>query len=793
MSEDTDLPRIPHRGHYSADKCADRLEWLREQTGAPMRKLGEYDVDPQELQGNIENFIGMAQVPVGVAGPLLIHGDHIRGQAFAPLATTEGALVASAARGARGLTMAGGVRVRFVHQHMVRAPLFILDTMADAFRLSDWIEQHIEELQVQVRHTSSHAKLNSLRPFVLGNALHLRFVYNTGDASGQNMTTACTWKACQWILEHVRDLHIRHFVIEANMSGDKKVSFLSYVDGRGVRVLAETFVPEAVLESVFKVTSKDLLETVHAFMAGSLHAGMVGFNINVANIIAAIFTATGQDIGSVHESALGQLSVRPAEGGIYASLLLPTLVVGTVGGGTALPTQRDCLELMGCYGAGKLGRFAEIIAAYSLALDLSTLSAISGGQFAAAHEKLGRNRPEDGLQEEHLTPEFFAAVLAPSAHNGEEIVVEEIEPFDIDTSSSILSSLTGTQLKKKVGHFPYRIRFRQGAQQHDVKLLLKAKPLDSEVINMLNVMAKGCGGELATKHEAFKEHTGFRHCHVRELAVHSIQDERFTRITPRVYHTWRDDGHEIYLLVMEYLEGLSHMNTENRIAAWQPEHILAVLRDIAGFHAIHFGRTEELEEAAWIERPTAEQMMRMRPLWHALVYHHAREFPALYTRERAVMVHRIINRMGDFWPGLDAATKTLVHNDFNPRNIGLRQENGGYRLCAYDWELATIHVPQRDVVEFLAFVLPPETPAAERLAWAHIYREQLEAATGSRLDAGAFEHVFNMAALDFLVNRLGLYTMAHVFKDYAFLPRVLEGQFRYVDEGLRAYLRAHQG
>jgi hydroxymethylglutaryl-CoA reductase (NADPH) len=790
MIEDEQVPRIPHRGHYTADKCAERLEWVREQTGAPLRMIGQYDIDPQELQGNIENFIGMAQVPVGVAGPLLIHGDHVSGYAYAPMATTEGALVASATRGSRGLTMAGGVHVRFVHQHMVRAPLFILDTMADAFRLADWIEAHTEELHVQVRHTSSHAVLTSLRPFVLGNALHLRFVYNTGDASGQNMTTACTWKACQWILENVRDMGIRHFVIEANMSGDKKVSFLSYVDGRGVRIMAETFVSEEILESVFKVTSKALLETVHAFMAGSLHAGMVGFNINVANTIAAIFAATGQDIGSVHESALGQLSVRPAEGGIYASLLLPTLVVGTIGGGTALPTQRECLELMGCYGAGKLGRFAEIVAGYSLALDLSTLSAISGGQFATAHEKLGRNRPEDGLKDEHLTPQFFAAALAQSQCNDAQIAVEEVEAFEIDTCSSILSSLTGTQLKKKVGHFPYRIRYRANGEMRDVKVVVKAKPVDTEVINMLNVMAKGCGGELATKHEEFKTQTGFRNCHIRELAIHSIQDERFTRITPHIYHTWRDDRREIFVIMMEYLDSVSHMNTENRIEAWQPEHIRAVLRDLAGFHAIYFGRTDELEDE-WIERPTVEHMIRMRPLWHALVYHHAREFPALYTRQRAVMVHRIINRMSDMGPVLDAAPKTLVHNDFNPRNIALRKvESGGYRLCAYDWELAAVNVPQRDVVEFLAFVLPPETPTAERLAWVHMYRKELEAATGMTLEAGEFERVFNATALDFLVNRLNLYTMAHVFKDYAFLPRVLEGQFRYVEEVLMAYLRA---
>ena len=394
---------IPARDSHTEAARQSRLEWFRTRHGTPLAPLHPMRLHADDLSTNVENLIGAVEVPVGLAGPLTFDGTHASGRLYAPLATTEGALVASASRGAQALSRAGGVRTHAIVQRMTRAPAFQFGSLGQAAAFADWVEDHLEELRGQTARLSRHAALVSVRPVMTGRTVHVVFAYETGDAAGQNMTSACTWQACQWILDRFpaeTAAHVEHFRIEGNLSGDKKVTYHSFLNGRGTRVVAEAELSDHVLRSVLNTDREALLESHRIQRGGALHGGMVGNDVCIANIIGGMFTALGQDIASVHESSLGHLELEPVGEGVRATMVLPALIVGTVGGGTRLPAQHTLLEMLGCTGAGGQPRLAEIIAGFALALDLSTMSAISADEFVAAHERLGRNRPSAGVRKD---------------------------------------------------------------------------------------------------------------------------------------------------------------------------------------------------------------------------------------------------------------------------------------------------------------------------------------------------------------------------------------------------------
>jgi len=390
--------KIPGRDQYTEEARQQRLDWLRARTGTALPSLDGGGVDARALTGNLENFAGTVAVPIGLAGPLLFTGDAAVGSVVAPLATTEGALVASASRGARAITAAGGVTTKVLSQRMIRAPAFEFADIAAAARFTDWLRAHRPDLDEQVRLVSRHARLIDIDPYQLGRYLHVRFVFETADASGQNMVTAATWQIFQWMQDTLAGddgLRPEWMQIEGNLSSDKKVSVTAMLAGRGNRVTAECRIPADVVESVLKCTPAALVKGHRLLVQGGQQAGVAGAGLNAVNMVAALFVATGQDIACVHESGVSILSMEVDDGELIATLLLPSLVTGTVGGGTSLPNQRDWLTALGCAGAGGGARFAEIIAGFSLALDVSTTAAMVSGHFADAHQRLGRSRPVD--------------------------------------------------------------------------------------------------------------------------------------------------------------------------------------------------------------------------------------------------------------------------------------------------------------------------------------------------------------------------------------------------------------
>jgi NADP-dependent 3-hydroxy-3-methylglutaryl-CoA reductase len=772
----SEFPRVPARGIYTEEARLERLDFARNISGAALEHAGHTRLQAEKLTGNIENLIGAVEVPVGIAGPLLFRGQRARGPLYAPLATSEGALVASATRGARALTAAGGVTTRVIQQRMMRVPLFVLSDMEGALLFTNWVRDHKHEISEQTKKVSRHANLVEVKPAMLGNMVHVSFLYETGDAAGQNMTTTCTWHACLWLMEqlrHIDAIQFDNFIIEANMSGDKKVNFGSFIAGRGSRVSAEAFLDRATLEQVLKVSPEQLIRSNQSFMAGSMQVGMVGYNINIANVIAAMFTATGQDIACVHESSIGQLHLAPADDGVYASILLPSLIVGTVGGGTGLPQQQDYLELLGCAGPGKVARLAEIIAGFCLALDLSTLSAIASGQFARAHEKLGRNRPVQWFKADELNAEFFQGTLdQQDPGSGRGVVGAEADPH-VPIGSSIITQLTARKVQKLVGLFPYRLDVERDGKAGTLDVLVKSKPLDGEVIIMINGMASGCGARVADAHNRHRETLGFAGCHIRELAIYRESDSRFTDIAPKVYGIHEDEDREAYILVLEQLRNMLLMDSADDVSGWGRAEIEAALVGIGRFHAIWYGREEELLAQPWIVAPpTLAGMIEKAELWEALGVHAMNEFPQWFGPSDLSLHRELVRNIPRWWKPIESMPRTLIHNDFNPRNVALRPTAEGPQLCAYDWELATLHLPQRDVAEFLSFVLSPDATEAEVDHYVGVHRRALEEAAGVTISEEDSRFAYRRGLQDFAITRLAMYMMAHTFRHYGFMERL---------------------
>ncbi|WP_246144173.1 hydroxymethylglutaryl-CoA reductase [Neolewinella aurantiaca] len=346
----------------------------------------------EDLRGNIENYIGMARVPVGLAGPLLISGEEACGEVMVPLATTEGALVASYSRGMKAITSAGGAVVRVLETGVQRAPYFKLEDLPAAGRFVAWVLAHLEDFADITSKTSRYARFKKVKPILEGNSVTLVFEFFTGDAAGQNMVTICTDQICRHVIDACGEV-IQEFYIESNASGDKKANHQSFQSVRGRKVSIEVTLPRSVVGKVLKSTPENMERFGRAAAYGSLKTGTLGVQAHCANGLAALFIACGQDAACVAEAAVGIVRMEvDTNGDLYVAGTFPNLIVGSVGGGTRLGTQRECLEIIGCYGAGKANRLAEITAGVCLAGELSILAALAEGHFVQAHASLGRRK-----------------------------------------------------------------------------------------------------------------------------------------------------------------------------------------------------------------------------------------------------------------------------------------------------------------------------------------------------------------------------------------------------------------
>jgi len=383
------IPRDPEND-YREEAAAARREFATSRSGKKLEHVGTYSVDPAALPGNIEHFTGVAQVPIGLAGPLLVDGEHAQGEFYVPMATTEGTLVASYNRGMKMLRSAGGVKVTVVDDRMQRAPAFIFDSAREARDFVTWLDLNLDGIRAAAESTTSSGKLLDIERYIAGRFVYTRFNYTTGDAAGQNMTGKATWAAAEWIKR--QGPAVNDYMLEAQLATDKKHSQINTLHTRGKRVIAEAVIPNEMFQEYMNVTSRQVYRARQISTLGGFMSGTAANAAHPANGIAAVFIATGQDAANVAEShaALAYAELRENDD-YYYSITLPSLIVATHGGGTALATQRECLELMDCFGSGKVLKFAEIIGATVLCGELSLGAAVVADEWVSSHDKYGRN------------------------------------------------------------------------------------------------------------------------------------------------------------------------------------------------------------------------------------------------------------------------------------------------------------------------------------------------------------------------------------------------------------------
>ena len=375
--------RIP-RGYLPEDSDR-RLEWLKDKHNFELKDLPGNE--PEELKGIIENHIGFMKIPMAIAGPAVIDGQYAKGEFPIPLCTIEGSLAASMNRGLYASSLCGGMKVKHFRQELSRSPIFIFDDLKKSIEFQGWITEHNEEIIKAAQSTTKYGKVLRIDQHAIQNYVLLDFILDTGNAAGQNMVTLATNVACEYIRKETG----HKFFLDSNLASDKKASSRNMILGRGHGVIAETHISKSVMSRVLNVDPDFVIENWTYFPIVSAMAGTLGNAIHASNALTAIYLATGQDTACVAENSVGHFTVEKVDDGITWRLTLPSMTVGTVGGGTRLNLQQQNLKLLGCdSGEHSSRKLAQIIAAAALGLEISLGSAIMSHTWTSAHMKYGR-------------------------------------------------------------------------------------------------------------------------------------------------------------------------------------------------------------------------------------------------------------------------------------------------------------------------------------------------------------------------------------------------------------------
>lgn len=771
-------PIVPGRGLVTESSTRERLEYLHTQK-IHTEQIGESNIPLGLISQNIESYIGSTEIPLGLVGPLLYETGQKKEMVHTAAATLEGALVASMNRGAKAISLSGGFSAEVLHQKMVRCPMFLFSTEQEAVSFSNWLNSHQTELRNEAEKHSNHAKLIALTPVKFGTSIHIYFEFTTGDASGQNMTTTCTWHAILFAKEKFfRETGIepRHFVIEGNGASDKKVSMGNISRGRGIRVVASCALEEKVIERVLRTNPEHLMMCYEASLKIAQMEGMVGYSINASNAIAALFAATGQDLGSLYESSNAMFHILKTKDGLRFTLELTNLVIGTVGGGTHLPRQRQVLEMMGCYGSGKVKRFAELIAGFALALEISTFSAIVGGQFAKAHEKLGRNKPVNWLTKAEINTAFVRACLKETPHAGQISEVRIIPEFVCE--NGIIINLANKVNRKLIGFVVLEMNLeaeRGGATAKQV-LLTKIKPLDEEVIQGLHLMASAVNPDLATLIHTHRKTLEYTYCHKKELLINALLHGFAFQGMPEYWGHFMDEKREIYLMITELLDykKMHLINSENHPERWTQANIHTAIDAITEVHKHFLVHTELPKEMQTFEPWKAEELyLKFAEIIEADYRESQWAAKTVRLKEFVLALKTDHDSLTSTSTLTSSLKKTLIHNDFNSRNVGIREDG---RACIYDWELAVLHFPHRDIVEFLSFTLPANFSENVFLDHLHYHTSLYQPE-----DEKNWKEAYLYCVKEYLLTRVSFYLTGRIVLDFAFTDHVVSNTFRMIE------------
>jgi len=379
---------LPPRG-YKKEDTEKRKKWLEKKTGFHLNETGPDN--PEDFKGIIENHVGYMHLPLAIAGPLLIDGTYAKGEFYIPFCTLEGTLTMSMTRGLFLTHLSGGIKTNHIKQELSRSPIFIFKDIDKCIPFIEWVNQNFEILKREAESTTRYGKLLRIDKYPSQNSVILDFVYDTAEASGQNMVTIATHKACRYIIDNYKCESGFRYYIESNFNGDKNPAYKSLLLGRSHFVVASTLIEGRLLKRILRVTAKEYVDGWIQCTRGSTEAGIFGMNMHVANALTAIYLATGQDAASVVENAGGIISYEVRNSNdLFATITMPSITVGTVGGGTRLKQARKNLEMLGCTGKDSSKKLAEIVCACALALELSLGGAIVSDEFAFSHSKYGR-------------------------------------------------------------------------------------------------------------------------------------------------------------------------------------------------------------------------------------------------------------------------------------------------------------------------------------------------------------------------------------------------------------------
>jgi len=359
----------------------ERRSFLEKELKIKLDNVTKAHVDDEKTI-HCENLIGSTILPLGVAGPLKIGQK----QYYLPLATTEGALVASVSRGFKAINLSGGATSFVENVGVTRGPVFETSSLSESFKFKKWLDENFDLIKKEAEKTSSHLKLKKLGTRIVGTYVYVRFYFDTQDAMGMNMATIATEKISQFIQNNT---DIQCLTVSGNFCIDKKPAWLNFIAGRGKKVSTEVVLKKEVVKETLKTTPEKFFEVWLAkCMIGSAMSGSLGFNAHFANIVAAFYAATGQDLAHVVEGSMGMTTSKVLKNGdLYISVYLPAVMIGTVGGGTKLKTKQEALSIIGAKSSMEL---AEVLGGAVLAGEISLLASLSEGSLAETHQKLGR-------------------------------------------------------------------------------------------------------------------------------------------------------------------------------------------------------------------------------------------------------------------------------------------------------------------------------------------------------------------------------------------------------------------
>jgi len=761
----TELPIVPGRGITSASATRIRQEFLRA-LQLDISHISASRLEPLEVNNNIESFIGSVEIPLGLVGPLLFKDQGRQELVYTAAGTLEGALIYSMNRGAKVLSRSGGFDAEIVWKKMLRAPLILFQNDEETTIFAAFFTEYKASFIQTAESYSNHAQVQDIQLIQDYSCIHLKVYYSTGDASGQNMTTTCTWHALTELMTQFREKYPQiqcNFVIEGNAASDKKISSDSIEKGRGVRVTARAEIPESVIREVLRTSSENFLKFFEPSRKNALHQGMIGYNINVANAIASIYVATGQDLASVHESSVGYLNIDNCEDGLQCELTLTNLVIGTIGGGTHLPAQQEVLTMMGCAGQGKIERFAKLVAGFALGLEISTFAAIVSGEFAKSHEKLGRNRPLKWLVRADIQKSLVQEGLKEFHPNIELKSCEIIPALEMD--GGILTNITQKISSKLIGLILIQNEYTVNPGI-PAKMIIRSKALDLDVIRGLHTIASSIDTKLADLIFQYKDRIEYRHCHAKDVYLNNWLQEQCYPYFPVCFGSLVDENREIFLIFQEYLENARFRlrNSENHPESWTESDVQKTIEAITLFHK----NAEGIEQSVFpVYKPwEAEEL-------------YARMLQIILQETNKNLNPESIRYLLEVLPELERAAKcqtirpTIIHNDFNPRNIMMRSTG---EPVIYDWELAVIDLPSRDILEFLSFILSPEFTKAELMKYLTFHRSFYP-----EYSVEDWKQAYLYSMQVYLITRISFYEVSAILANYEFSSRVCKTSMRMLD------------